>query len=55
MLPNDVLRKVAGLRIEGYTDQEIAEQLSISVRAVERKLHLIRNNWKTEFFRAPEP
>jgi RNA polymerase sigma factor (sigma-70 family) len=53
-LPNKVLRKIASLRIEGYTASEISQQLAISVRAVERKLQLIRNKWKAELYREPE-
>jgi len=54
ILPNNILRKIAALRVEGYTAPEIAQQISLSLRAVERKLQLIRNKWKTEFYRVPE-
>jgi DNA-directed RNA polymerase specialized sigma24 family protein len=52
-LRDDLLRRVAVLRVEGYTVTEIARHLSISERAVERKLNLIRKAWKTELFSAP--
>ena len=44
-LRDDSLRQVATLRLEGYANQEIAEQMDISLRSVERKLNLIRNEW----------
>jgi DNA-directed RNA polymerase specialized sigma24 family protein len=44
-LRDDLLRKVALARIEGYTVPEIAQMLSISTRSVERKLKLIRSSW----------
>jgi DNA-directed RNA polymerase specialized sigma24 family protein len=44
-LRNDRMRQVAISRVEGYTIEEIAGRLSISVRAVERKLQLIRAQW----------
>src|SRR4051812_3426730 len=53
-LPNDMLRKIAALRIEGYTAAEIAQQTSITVRAVERKLQMVRNTWKVEFHQVPD-
>jgi DNA-directed RNA polymerase specialized sigma24 family protein len=34
-------------KLEGYTNQEIAGQLGIALRAVERKLQLIRQKWES--------
>jgi len=48
MLRNDKLRKIVVLRIEGYTVAEIAQKMKIGLRAVERKLQLIRGKWKHE-------
>jgi RNA polymerase sigma factor (sigma-70 family) len=48
MLRDDDLRKIAMLRIEGYTVAEVADMLGISVRSIERKLRLIRNAWSHE-------
>ncbi len=48
LLRDDVLRRVAIARVEGYTVGEIAEQLAISRRAVERKLQLIRSRWAAQ-------
>lgn len=45
MLPKDDLRRIAKLHIEGWKNAEIAEQLAISTRGVERKLALIRDSW----------
>jgi DNA-directed RNA polymerase specialized sigma24 family protein len=50
MLRNDQLREIAVLRIEGYNVAEIAQKLAISQRALERKLQLIRAQWKRELF-----
>lgn len=47
-LRDDRLRRIAALRIEGHTVPEIAEQLGIARRSVERKLHLIRHRWAQE-------
>lgn len=48
LLRNDVLRRVAVWRMEGFEVAEIASHLGISVRAVERKLQLIRQKWGRE-------
>ncbi len=48
LLRNDQLRRVAVLRIEGYTHEEIAAELGISCRSVIRKVHLIRERWAAE-------
>jgi DNA-directed RNA polymerase specialized sigma24 family protein len=47
-LRDETLRQVAVHRMEGYSNQEIAEALNISLRSVERKLRLIRNEWSHE-------
>jgi RNA polymerase sigma factor (sigma-70 family) len=39
------LRRIAQLRLEGYTGDEIAEQLGCNRRTVTRKLELIRRMW----------
>ena len=48
LLRDSPLRRIATARIEGYTIPEIASDLSISTRSVERKLKLIRNRWGQE-------
>ncbi len=45
LLPDDSLRQVASLRFEGYANEEIAGQMGISLRSVERKLKVIREIW----------
>ncbi|HEY4308720.1 MAG TPA: ECF-type sigma factor [Pirellulales bacterium] len=52
LLPNAELAKIAALRVEGYSVIEIANILSVSKRAIERKLHLIRNAWSQELIHA---
>jgi DNA-directed RNA polymerase specialized sigma24 family protein len=44
-LPSAELRSVALWKLEGYTNDEIAEKLSCVRRSVERKLELIRGLW----------
>ena len=44
-LDDETLRQVALLRMEGYSDGEIAAQLDCSLRTVGRKLKLIRDTW----------
>jgi DNA-directed RNA polymerase specialized sigma24 family protein len=48
LLDDECLRKIAILRVEGYTVAEIAGMLKISRRTVERKLQLIRTAWAKE-------
>ncbi|QDT28771.1 ECF sigma factor [Gimesia panareensis] len=38
-------RDIAVLKLEGYTNEEIAENLSVTVRTIERKLKRIRLAW----------
>jgi DNA-directed RNA polymerase specialized sigma24 family protein len=44
-LPDESLRQVAQLRLEGYTDQEIAAKLNCGLSTVERRLRTIRTVW----------
>jgi hypothetical protein len=48
LLRDDCLRQIAILRIEGYSVAEIASQLNMGMRSVERKLQLIRATWASE-------
>jgi DNA-directed RNA polymerase specialized sigma24 family protein len=45
-LPEPDLRQVALMKLEGYTNREIAEALKCGERSLERKLNLIRKRWK---------
>lgn len=47
-LRDDTQREIASLRLEGFTNEEIAERLGISLRSVVRKLSLIREVWSAE-------
>lgn len=44
-LGDDILRAIALKKMEGYTNDEIAEQLGCTTRTVERKLERIRGKW----------
>jgi RNA polymerase sigma factor (sigma-70 family) len=48
LLRNDQLRRVAVMKIQGYTHEEIATDLGISSRSVIRKVKLIRDRWAAE-------
>lgn len=44
-LADDQLRQIAVMRMDGFLVDEIAENLELSKRAVERRLQLIRKTW----------
>jgi RNA polymerase sigma factor (sigma-70 family) len=46
LLKKDNQRRVALLKLEGYTNKEIAEQLGVVEKSVELKLRIIRETWK---------
>jgi DNA-directed RNA polymerase specialized sigma24 family protein len=45
VLPDESLRQVATLRLEGYTDREIAARLHCGLSTIERRLRTIRTVW----------
>jgi RNA polymerase sigma factor (sigma-70 family) len=47
-LPDETLRRIAGLKIEGFTNQEIAVQVGCARCTVVRKLDLIRSIWSKQ-------
>ena len=47
-LRDDSLRAVAALRMEGCTNEEVAQRLGCSLRTVARKVELIRRSWLGE-------
>jgi DNA-directed RNA polymerase specialized sigma24 family protein len=47
-LPEPSLRQVALSKMEGYTNEEIAQRLGCVPRTVERKLQVIRSLWAEE-------
>jgi DNA-directed RNA polymerase specialized sigma24 family protein len=48
LLRDDSLRQVALLRMEGYTNEEVASRLRCSLRTVARKIEIIRRTWAGE-------
>jgi DNA-directed RNA polymerase specialized sigma24 family protein len=48
VLGDETLRQVALLKLESYTNEEIAERLQCVPRTVERKLERIREKWSQE-------
>ena len=47
-LDDETLRRVALWKMEGYTNEEIADKLGVTCRSVERKLQRIRGKWTRE-------
>ena len=47
-LTDNTQRRIALGKLAGYTNQELAKQLGLSLRAVERKLSIIRDQWRGE-------
>jgi DNA-directed RNA polymerase specialized sigma24 family protein len=45
LLDDESLQQIAIWKLEGYTNQEIADMLSLNVRTIERKLQSIRKCW----------
>ena len=49
MLPRDDMRTIVGLKLEGYTNREIASKLERGLSSIERKLKSIREVWESSF------
>ena len=49
LLTDDTLRQIVRGKLEGYTNAELAAQIQLSLRAIERKLQLIRRQWSQEW------
>jgi len=47
-LGDETLRRLAVLKMQGYTNEEIAVELGCGLRSVERKLRGIRTIWSAE-------
>jgi RNA polymerase sigma factor (sigma-70 family) len=47
-LGDDTLERIALAKFEGYTNDEIAAQLDVRTRTIERKLRTIREIWSVE-------
>lgn len=43
---DETSQKVAALKMEGYTHEEVAEKLGVNIRTVERRLKAIREQWQ---------
>ena len=52
LLRDDTLRDIVTRKLEGHTNERIAEFLGISVHAVGRKLRMIRQAWSLELSNA---
>lgn len=48
LLEDETLVQVARYKLDGYTNEEIAEKLDCVPRTVERKMRLIRDKWAKE-------
>jgi RNA polymerase sigma factor (sigma-70 family) len=48
LLKDDALRCVATLKLEDYTNKEIADKMDCSLATIERRLRLIRATWSNE-------
>lgn len=47
-LDDNRLREIVSLRMEAYTDTEIADRLNCSRRTVQRSLEIIRRKWSRQ-------
>jgi len=48
LLPNQNLKKIAVMMLEGYTNREISDHVGVATATVTRKRRLIRETWKQE-------
>ena len=48
LLDDQELQRIASMKLEGYSNEEIAVGVGCSLPTVERRLKLIRELWKTE-------
>jgi len=55
LLDDDRMRQIAQSKLEGYTNEEIAQRLGLACRSIERKLQRIRQIWAMELERATIP
>ncbi len=49
MLPDENLKRLAVLKVDGYTNDEIASILGCTRRSIQRRLNLIRETWTDDF------
>ena len=48
LLPDDAMRKLVLLKVEGYSNKEAAAALQCGLRTIERRLGLIRGIWEAK-------
>lgn len=48
LLPEKELQVLVGLKVDGYTNEEIAEQMGYTRRTIQRMLAVIRTIWEPE-------
>jgi DNA-directed RNA polymerase specialized sigma24 family protein len=48
LLPDESLRQVAALKLDGHTDREVADRLGCGLSTVERRLRTIRTYWSAK-------
>jgi DNA-directed RNA polymerase specialized sigma24 family protein len=48
LLDDDRLRQIAQSKLDGFTNEEIAQRLGLTARSIERKLQQIRKAWEGE-------
>ena len=53
-LPDDLARRIILMRLQGSSSVEIAAQLGLSTRSVQRRLREIQAWWTTEFLAGPD-
>lgn len=47
-LDDDDMRRLAVMKMEGYSNEEIADRLGVAPRTIERRLQLIRTIWMSD-------
>jgi DNA-directed RNA polymerase specialized sigma24 family protein len=48
LLVDDRLRQIAQFKLDGFTNEEIAQRFGLTCRSIERKLQQIRKAWEAE-------
>ena len=54
LLPDDTFRQIAMSKMEGKSNEEIAAEMQLSCRSIERKLRKIRHYWSEDHAHSPE-
>ena len=54
-LPDEELQLIAQRKMEGFTNEEIAQMLGLALVTVERRLRLIRKTWEQELAKLEDP